>query len=389
MFKRVFLIVLDSFGIGAAPDAAAFGDEGANTLGSVSQSKSFSVPNMARLGLFNIDGVVCGKKCHEPEGVYGRLRELSAGKDTTIGHWEMGGIVSENPLPTFPDGFPEEVIRAFTETTGREVLCNRPYSGTQVIRDYGEEHLKTGKLIVYTSADSVFQIAANESIISREELYDICRTARRILTGRYGVGRVIARPFVGTNADNFVRTSGRHDFSLEPPEKTVLDYVSDAGLPAVAIGKIFDIFAGKGITEHTFTSGNAEGMERTLRYIVNGKPGFYFTNLVDFDMLYGHRNDVDGYAAALTEFDLWLGRALPFFGKDDLLIITADHGCDPGFTVSTDHSREYVPVLAYSPSVKGASVGTMDGFGNVGRTVCDCLGVKCKIPFEGFGSALL
>ncbi|MBR3621512.1 MAG: phosphopentomutase [Clostridia bacterium] len=384
MKKRVFLIVLDSFGAGEMPDAASFGDAGANTLRSVSGSSKFKPDNLRRLGLFNIDGAGYLKDELSPSGAYGRIAELSKGKDTTTGHWEIAGIISESPMPTFPDGFPGEVIKEFEKQTGRGVLVNKPYSGTQVIKDYGEEHLKTGKLIVYTSADSVFQIAANESIVPVETLYEYCRIARKILTGKYGVGRVIARPFTGDCADNFERTAKRHDFSLEPPQDTMLDLISRAGLDTIAVGKIYDIFAGKGITEHLFTSGNTDGMEKTLSVMSRDFSGLCFVNLVDFDMLYGHRRDIDGYAAALTEFDIWLGRALPLLHDDDIMIITADHGCDPAFTKTTDHTREYIPLLVCGKNIRAVNLGTLSGFCDIGKSVCDYLEIENTLPGKSF-----
>ncbi len=382
--KRVFLIVLDSFGIGEAPDAAAFGDAGSNTLRSVSSSEKFNIKNLKRLGLFNIDGVDYLDDEPLPAGAYGRLAELSNGKDTTTGHWEIGGIVSENPMPVFPDGFPDEVIAEFERQTGRGTLCNKPYSGTQVIKDYGEEHLKSGRLIVYTSADSVFQIAANEAIIPVEELYEYCRIARRILTGKYAVGRVIARPFIGDSPENFERTPKRHDFSLEPSSDTVLDCVSEAGLKSLSVGKIYDIFAGKGITDFVYTSGNTDGMNKSLEMLKRDFEGLCFINLVDFDMLYGHRRDVDGYATALTEFDNWLDTALPLLRDDDIMIITADHGCDPAFTKTTDHTREYIPVLVYGRKIRPVNLGTQSGFCNIGKTVCDYLGIENTLAGVSF-----
>ena len=376
MAKRVFLIVLDSFGIGAEPDAAAFGDAGTNTLAAVASHPAFCGDTLARLGLFSIDGVTCGKPCAAPIGSFARLREASAGKDTTIGHWEIAGLVSADPLPTFPEGFPKELIDAFTAMTGYPVLCNKPYSGTQVIRDYGEEHLRTGALIVYTSADSVFQIAANEAIVPVEKLYEICRQARQLLTGKYGVGRVIARPFVGDKAENFTRTSRRHDFSLLPPRETMLDKLQAAGKATIGVGKIHDIFAGRGVSETFRTSGNAEGMQVTLELADRDFEGLCFVNLVDFDMLYGHRRDVAGYAAALAQFDAWLPGFLAKMRPEDVLMITADHGCDPSYTKTTDHTREYVPYLVYGASLRpGVDLGTRYCFGTIANTVCDYLGV--------------
>ncbi len=376
--KRIFLIVLDSFGIGEMPDAANYNDAGSNTLASVSKSPQFFVPNMARLGLFHIDGVHVQKTAEELTGSYARLAERSAGKDTTTGHWEIAGLISEKPMPTFPDGFPDELIRAFSEASGRQVLCNRPYSGTEVIRDYGEEHMRTGALIVYTSADSVFQIAAHEEIVPVEQLYQYCEIARKLLKGDLGVGRVIARPFTG-QPGNFTRTSRRHDFSLQPPADTMLDQLKGAGYDVIGVGKINDIFAGKGITEYVRTSGNAEGIERTIEYLDKDFEGLCFVNLVDFDMLYGHRNDVDGYAAALSFFDKKLPQITGRMRSDDILMITADHGCDPA-TPSTDHSREYVPFLMYGDRIPaGKNFGTRSSFADIGATVLSFFGVKSHI----------
>lgn len=372
MPRRVFLIVLDSFGIGEMPDADSYGDEGSDTLKSVFSSPSFNMPTMKKLGLFNIEGVSCGAPEAEPVGSVARLAELSKGKDTTVGHWEIAGVVSDRPMPTYPDGFPEEIIKKFSDATGRGVLCNKPCSGTAVIADYGKMHMETGNLIVYTSADSVFQIAAHEDVVSPEQLYEYCRIARDILQGEHGVGRVIARPFVG-EPGNFIRTGNRKDFSLEPTGVTMLDRIKDRGMDVIAVGKIYDIFAGRGITEKVHTKGNKEGMERTLEYLKKDFNGLCFVNLVDFDMLYGHRNDVDGYAEALSEFDSWLGEFLPLLKTDDMLIVTADHGCDPA-TESTDHSREYVPFIAYGNSVKPCNSGTVQGFSYIAERVCEYLG---------------
>ena len=385
MKKRVFLIVLDSMGIGAQPDAALFGDEGSNTLGAIRTSERFDCPNLIRLGLFHIDGV--GGGVEKPLAAYGRMTEASRGKDTTVGHWEIAGLISEHPLPTYPDGFPDEVIDAFCRMTGRGVLCNRPYSGTDVIRDYGEEHLRTGDLIVYTSADSVFQIAAHEDIVPREELYCICEGARALLTGKHGVGRVIARPFAGKHP--FIRTAGRHDYSIAPPCDTVPDLLLRAGFDTISVGKIYDIFAERGFTSFVRTSSNDDGMQKTLALADEDFCGLCFVNLVDFDSSYGHRNDIDGYAAAMTAFDRALGELLPKLREDDLLLITADHGCDPS-TPSTDHSREYTPLLAYGASIaSGINLGTRATFADIGATVLDYLGVsQAGIAGESFLSQL-
>lgn len=380
--KRVFLIVLDSFGIGEMEDAAAYGDVNVNTLRSVSTSPYFSLPNMRRLGLFDIDGVSVGEKAGTHSALIARMAESSRGKDTTIGHWEIAGIISPKPLPTYPEGFPKEVLDAFCEKTGRGVLCNKPYSGTEVIRDYGEEHMRTGDLIVYTSADSVFQIAAHEEIVPAEQLYEYCRMAREILQGEHGVGRVIARPFTG-EPGNFVRTSGRHDFSIEPPEVTMLDQLKNAGKAVIGVGKIYDIFAGKSITEHVYTAGNAEGIERTLAYLDRDFEGLCFVNLVDYDMLYGHRRDIDGYAKALTAFDEKLPEILGKMREEDILMITADHGCDPAYTATTDHTREYTPFLMYGEKIAPENRGTRKTFADIGATVLQYFGITPEFEAEG------
>jgi len=383
MAKRVFLIVLDSFGIGEEPDAAKFGDHGVNTLRSVSGSPAFAAPNLTQLGLFNIDGVGCGTPVNAPSGAFARLQERSNGKDTTIGHWEIAGLVSPKALPTYPNGFPDEVIREFSQKTGRGVLCNKPYSGTEVIKDYGEEHLRTGSLIVYTSADSVFQIAAHEAVVPLEELYRDCQIAREMLQGDHGVGRVIARPFVGTNAANFKRTSNRHDFSITPPRATMLDEISAAGLDMIAVGKINDIFAGRGATRAIRTKNNDDGMRVTLSLAAEDFHGLTFINLVDFDMLYGHRRDIPGYAAAISAFDRWLPGFLAQLKPDDLLMITADHGCDPAYLATTDHTREYVPWLITGQAVQpSVNLGTLQGFGNIAATVCAALNVPTQADGE-------
>ena len=366
--KRVFLIVLDSVGIGEMPDAAEYGDVGSNTLDAAASSPLFHMENMQKLGLFNIDGVTCRERAERPFGAVARLAECSRGKDTTIGHWEIAGLISEQPLPTYPDGFPKEVLDEFTRLTGRGVLCNRPYSGTEVIKDYGEEHLRTGDLIVYTSADSVFQIAAHEEKVPLEELYEICAKARRLLQGRHGVGRVIARPFTG-EPGNFTRTVNRHDYSLEPPGTTMLNVLQKMGLTVAAVGKINDIFAGSGVTEMVRTKGNDDGIDRTLEYLDKDFEGLCFVNLVDYDMLYGHRNDVEGYARALTGFDERLPQILEKMRPEDVLMITADHGCDPS-TPSTDHSREYTPFVAYGQPVKaGTNLHTRESFSDIAATI--------------------
>ena len=383
MMKRVFIIVLDSFGIGQMPDAEKFGDFDVSTIRAVTTSDKFDVPNMRKLGLFNIEGVEVADGFDRGEGFSGRiarLTERSAGKDTTIGHWEIAGIYSPDPLPTYPDGFPDEVLDEFKKQTGRGVLCNKPYSGTKVINDYGDEHLRTGDLIVYTSADSVFQIAAHEDIVPCEKLYEYCRIARNILTGKHGVGRVIARPFIGTSGE-YTRTPRRHDFSLLPPKDSMLDVLKANGKDVLAIGKIRDIFAGKGITEYTYTSGNPDGIDKTIEWMDRDFDGLCFTNLVDTDMIYGHRRDIDGYAAALAYFDKKLPEIESKLREDDILIITADHGCDPSYTRTTDHTREYVPMLMTGPKVKAADLGTRETFADIAVTVLEYFGIKA--PFEG------
>ena len=387
--KRIFLIVLDSFGVGQLPDASRFGDFHVNTLAACASSEKLQIPNMIAAGLGKIQGVDCLPKPDTASGAYGKCREASMGKDTTIGHWEISGIISPEPLPTYPQGFPDEVLRAFTEATGRGVLCNRPYSGTEVIRDYGEQQRETGKWIVYTSADSVFQIAANEEFIPLEELYDACRKARKILTGRHGVGRVIARPYVGNEKDGYTRTSNRHDYSLLPPRETVMDAIKAAGMDVLAVGKIHDIFAGRGDTEHVYNKSNADGMQHTLDYADRDFHGLCFVNLVDFDMLYGHRRDVDGYANALTEFDRWLPGLLSKMGHEDILMITADHGCDPSYQLTTDHTREYIPLLVLGDQVKSQDLGVRDTYADIAATVAELLGVPFETPGRSFARELL
>lgn len=384
--KRVFIVVLDSVGIGELPDAHVYGDEGSHTLYAASTSKYFDMPNMRKLGLFHIDGVkekFPQIKDDMPfEGSVARIAELSKGKDTTTGHWEIAGVISERPFPTYPNGFPEEIIRPFEEKTGRKVICNLPYSGTDVIRDYGKEHVETGALIVYTSADSVFQIAAHEEVVPLEELYRYCEIARELLTGEHAVGRVIARPFLGSYPD-YKRTSNRHDYSLIPP-LTFMDQMKEAGLDVLAVGKIYDIFAGKGITDTVRTHNNAEGIEMTIERLDRDFHGLCFVNLVDFDMIYGHRNDVDGYAKALTYFDEQLPRIIEGLREEDILIITADHGCDP-VTPSTDHSREYIPLVVYGKQVKnGVNLGTRATYADIAATILDYYDIPQKTAGTSF-----
>lgn len=377
---RGFIVVLDSFGVGAAPDATAFGDEGASTIKTISKSVYFNTPNMKKMGLLAIDGVGLDS-LEKHSASYGRLRELSIGKDTTTGHWEMAGIVSKKALPTFPNGFPSEVIDEFEKQCGRKVIVNKPYSGTQVIKDYGDEHIKTGALIVYTSADSVFQIATCEDIVSDEELYNYCKIARKILVGKYAVGRVIARPFIKDENGNFIRTARRHDFSLEPPGDTLLDVLKRHGKDTIAVGKIYDIFAHRGMSEHYFTTGNTQGIAKTLEISKRDFDGLCYTNLVDCDMLYGHRRDIDGYARAISEFDECLPELCANLNDDDFLMITADHGCDPGYK-GTDHTREYVPLIIYSKSLKNINLKTVDGFGVVCNTALSLFGINEQLEGE-------
>ncbi|MBQ1280793.1 MAG: phosphopentomutase [Oscillospiraceae bacterium] len=387
--KRIFLIVLDSLGAGAQPDSAHFGDAGAHTLRACHAAGNLHIPNLKKAGLGCIDGLSFLGTESAPAGAFARLEERSAGKDTTIGHWEIAGIVSESPLPTYPEGFPEAVLAPFRAATGRGVLCNLPYSGTACINEYGDTHVKTGDLIVYTSADSVFQIAAHEEVVPPEELYDICRKARTILQGEHGVGRVIARPFIGSGNGNYTRTANRHDFSLLPPQPTLLDAVKDAGKAVIAVGKITDIFAGQGVTETVLTKGNTDGLAKTLALASRDFTGLCFVNLVDFDMLYGHRRDAEGYAAALNEFDAWLPQFLAKLGEDDLVLITADHGCDPAFTKTTDHTREYVPLLILGAQVKPANLGTRSGFCDIAATAARLLGVPLATPGTSFAKEIL
>ena len=388
MKRRVFLIVLDSYGIGEAPDAEKFGDVGCNTLRSITGSKEYDTPLMKEMGLFNIDGVDYMDGVAETLGACGRLTEMSAGKDTTIGHWEIAGIVSKNPLPTYPEGFPQEVLDRFSEATGRGVLCNKPYSGTDVIRDYGKEHMETGKLIVYTSADSVFQIAAHEDIVPVEELYRYCEMAREILEGEHGVGRVIARPFIGTEG-NFSRTPRRHDYSLVPPADTMMDALLANGFDTYGVGKIYDIFAGKGIAHTTRIENNVDGMKKTMALQDVDFTGLCFVNLVDFDMVYGHRNDIDGYAKAATTFDAQLKEFVSRMKDEDILMITADHGCDPGFK-GTDHSREYVPFLAYGKDIKAdVNLGTRSSFADIAATIQDIFGVEQITAGQSFKKEIM
>lgn len=376
--KRVFLIVLDSFGIGAAPDAFNFGDDAyCNTLRTASNSQLFNTPNLQELGLFNIDDISSTiQAIPYPKASFAKLQEASAGKDTIIGHWELAGVVSKSPLPVHPFGFPDEIINGFTQQTHHNILCNKPYSGTKVLLDYGPLHQQTGDLIVYTSADSVFQIAAHQDIIPLKQLYEYCAIARNILQGEHAVGRVIARPFVG-QYPNYLRTPNRRDFSLMPPHKTMLNILQGNQKEVIALGKISDIFAHSGCTKSIKTKNNQDGMVKILEVADEIFDGLCFLNLVDFDMLYGHRRNVDGYAQALTEFDKFLGVFLQKLNKDDILIITADHGCDPGCSTHTDHTREYVPMLIYGSNIKlGINLHTRMSFADVGATILDYFAIN-------------
>ncbi|WP_346928313.1 phosphopentomutase [Clostridium sp.] len=385
MDRKVVLVVLDSVGIGELPDAELYGDKGSNTLGNIAKHvKGFSIPNLEALGIGSIEGVENLIKCENPEGIYGRCSELSKGKDTITGHWEMAGVILETPLQTYPNGFPKEIMDEFEAKIGRKTLGNVVASGTAIIEELGEEHIRTGYPIIYTSADSVFQIAANEDVISLEELYKMCQIAREMLVGDKMVGRVIARPFKGMKKGEFVRTANRHDYALEPFNKTALEYVSEAGLPMAAVGKIKDIFTGKGVTESVSIKDNMDGVDKTLQMMKSHSKGFIFTNLVDFDMKFGHRNDAEGYAKALEEFDDRLPEIKEALGDDDVLIITADHGCDPT-TEGTDHSREYVPVIIYGRNLKeDINLGTRDGFCDIGKTVLDLLGIDNDLVGKSF-----
>lgn len=381
--KRIFWIVLDSAGIGEAPDAKQFGDVGSNTWKSCFDSGMLSIPNMEKLGIYQIDGMEYAESKKEPVGSFARMQELSCGKDTTTGHWEMAGIVTLDPLPKFPNGFPKEFIEEFSRKTGRKILCNLPYSGTQVIHDYGREQEETGALIVYTSADSVCQIAAHEEVIPVEELYECCKIARQMLTGELGVGRVIARPYVGTWPD-YERTIRRHDFSLAPPRKTVLDALKSEGKDVIGVGKIYDIFEGQGVTETYPNQGNEKNMERTIALQKKDFNGLCYVNLVDGDMIYGHRRDIKGYAKALARFDEQLGEFISNMKEEDMLMITADHGCDPGYT-GTDHTREYVPCLIYGKGIKaGVNLHTRKGFADMAATIAEALGSEYRGDGESF-----
>lgn len=386
--KRAIIIVLDSVGIGELPDAADFGDVGSNTLVNIKKARpQTSLPHMAALGLGNIQGedIALLGKTEAPTGAFGKMAERSIGKDTTTGHWEMAGIITERPFPTYTEqGFPKEVMDAFEAAIGTKTLGNYAASGTEIINVLGEEHKKTGYPIVYTSADSVFQIAAHEEVIPVERLYEICEIARKILTGEHGVARVIARPFVGEKNGDFTRTKNRKDFSLEPTGVTILDLAKEKGLEVVAVGKIEDIFEHRGMTRTDHTTNNEDGIEKTIQYTKEPFSGILFTNLVDTDMIYGHRNDVEGYASALEYFDGKLPEIMAGMQEEDILFITADHGCDPT-TPSTDHSREYVPLLVYGKHIRGGvDLGIRKTFADLGQTISDYLGLDADFAAESF-----
>lgn len=389
MINRVVLIVLDSVGVGELPDAKEYGDEGSNTLGNISKSVGgLKLPNMEKIGLGNIDGIVGINSSSNPSGCFGKSLEKSEGKDTTTGHWEIAGIILDKAFPTYPHGFPREVIEEFEKRIGTKTLANKPASGTAIIEELGDEHVKTGYPIVYTSADSVFQIAAHEDIIPLERLYEMCQTARDLLVGEHGVGRVIARPFTGSEG-SFKRTANRRDFSLKPTRKTILNHIADAGMDVYAVGKIEDIYAGSGITRAVHTKSNMDGVDRTLEYMKEDARGLIFANLVDFDMVYGHRNNSEGYANALIEFDNRLPEIIESLREDDVLIITADHGCDPT-TPSTDHSREYIPVLVYGSSVKpGVNLGVRNTYADIGKTIGELLELETDIEGNSFAKNIL
>ena len=381
MYKRIFLVVLDSVGIGEAPDADKYGDVGSNTIKAISTNPNFKADTMEKLGLFNVDGVDYHDSYPNPIGAYGKAKEASNGKDTTTGHWEMMGIITEKPAPVFPDGFPEDLIKEFSEKTGHEILVNKPYSGTEVIKDYGKEAYDKKALIVYTSADSVFQIAAHVDVVPLKELYRCCEIAREMLTGDLEVSRVIARPFEGEEG-NYTRTPDRKDYAIKP-SKNVMNYLDENNKTVISVGKINDIFAGSGVTAKITSHGNIECMKGTTQMLKQDFEGLCFTNLVDFDMVYGHRNDVDGYAKAFAEFDGWLTKFVENMRDDDLLIITADHGCDPS-TPSTDHSREYVPVIVYNKNIKPVNLGIRDTFADIGKTITHNFDIATDLPGKSF-----
>ena len=389
MFKRVIWIILDSVGIGELPDAEKFGDKGVDTLGNIFRTRGYlNVPHLEKIGLYSIERTNLPKSDVEPIGAYGKAAELSNGKDTTIGHWEMTGILTKQAFPTYPQGFPKEIMEKFVQETGcGGYLCNTVASGTQIINEFGEEHMQTGFPIIYTSADSVFQIAAHEQIIPLDKLYQMCQIARKILVKEHAVARVIARPFI-KEGNEFIRTANRRDFSLKPSEENLLCYLKKAGYSVTGVGKITDIFSGVGIGKTVHTTSNTDGMEKTLGLMETQEEGLIFTNLVEFDSKWGHRRDVEGYARGLESFDQLLGELLIRLKEEDLLIINADHGCDPTFR-GTDHTREYIPVLMYHKKMKkGKNLGKLSTFADIGATIADnfgvkslAIGTKCEIRF--------
>jgi phosphopentomutase len=376
-FERVFWIVLDSVGIGELPDAAEYGDVGRNTLGHIAESRPLEIPNLVRLGLANIAPLKYQNPSASPIGAFGKGATRSPGKDTTTGHWEMAGVWLDQAFPVYKNGFPRELIEEFEKQIGRKTIGNKPASGTEIIKELGEEHVRTGKPIVYTSGDSVFQIATHEDVIPIAELYRMCEVARKLLDGPHRVGRVIARPFTGTPG-NFVRTTRRHDYAVDPPKPMLMDVLADNKVRVLGVGKIHDIYNGRGVEEYVTTKGNADGMEKLTAAVADRKSGLIFCNLVDFDMLYGHRKDVEGFAKSLEEFDRWLADFLPLLSLSDLLMITADHGCDPDPRwPTTDHSREYVPIVAYSPGCgAGVNLGIRDTLADMGQTIAENFGGK-------------
>lgn len=382
--KRAILLILDSAGIGELPDADRYGDVGSNTIANIAKAiGGLKMPNMEGLGLGNIHPIQGVDKSQTPAGAWGKAAEASVGKDTVTGHWEIAGCILKNPLNTYPNGFPREIIGEFERRIGRPTIGNTVASGTEIIAQLGEEHMKTGYPIIYTSADSVFQIAAHEGIIPIEEQYRMCQIARDMLVGEWTVGRVIARPFVGDSSQTFKRTSNRHDYSLDPFCKTILEYIAEAGLSVSGVGKIKDIFNGKGVTRSVRITDNMDGIDKTLEAMKLDEGGLLFINLVDFDMLFGHRNDPQGYGRALEDVDKRLGEVFLAMGDEDMLIITADHGCDPT-TVSTDHSREYIPILVYGKGIKPVDIGIRDTFADIGKTILDYLSVDNEMDGNSF-----
>ena len=390
MINRVIIFVLDSVGVGELPDAKDFGDFDVNTLGHIADNaEDFKIDNLKKLGVGNIPMLDSIEKCDNPTGAYGRLAEFSNGKDTTTGHWEIAGLHNTEPFQTYPNGFPDYIIEEFERRTNRKVMCNRPASGTTILEELGEKHMETGDLIVYTSADSVFQVAAHEDIVSVKELYEICLIAREMLMGDDQVARVIARPFVGKDSKSFVRTSNRHDYSIKPFDKTILDLAKEKGLDVEAVGKIVDIFDGEGITKSVHTVSNMDGVDKTIEYLKRDTKGIIFTNLVDFDAKFGHRRNVVGYQKSIEEFDLRLPELLDNLKDDDIIIFTADHGNDPTYK-GTDHTREYIPALIYGKQVKaGANIGTRNSFADIAMTIADILEIDGLKNGESFKELIL